>query len=263
MGHKRIVNPLLLDIAFLETRFRFDEARAQAQRSISNVDNNASRLRTNDVLVSDMVSTFFEFLRRLLWHIVILLSILTQLETQLDSNSTLLRVAIASNKQVALDLKRDEECGQKILNELKMAENFIQGQMEVSSQQIEAQSSTSDEIEILKQFIGRTRLEVREVEEGTQKKIANEAEKIPQQDKELAKLREQVPKLYEECQKLRQTVELNTKQAIAQRNETDAKVTKMEAKQEEMEHIRREWEATSTWQKIWACIKWVLSGGSW
>src|SRR5437667_11764647 len=124
----QIVNPLLLDIAFLETRVRFDEARAQAERSRSNVHINARRLRASEVLISDMVSTFFKFLHGLLRYIVIPVGVLPQLERQLDVESSVLRSVIASNKQIALDLKRDEEFGKKTLNEMKIAEDFITGQ---------------------------------------------------------------------------------------------------------------------------------------
>ncbi|KAH8590736.1 heterokaryon incompatibility protein-domain-containing protein [Bisporella sp. PMI_857] len=226
VGHRQVISPLLLDIAFLETLSLFDEAKAQAEH---------------------MVSTFFAFLRRLLWSIPFPIRALRKLEKELDMNCGTLRGVIASEKKIALDLQQNEENGQETLKKLKTAQDFIEGQMRVSTYKVDAQARTLEEIEILKQYIEHTKLEVKDVEDEQQ------------QDEEYAKLKEQVPKLFEECRQLRQTLELTIDQLIAQRTETDNKVSKLEAKQEEAERIRREWESKTVWQKIGAWIDWLLS----
>jgi DNA repair exonuclease SbcCD ATPase subunit len=162
-------------------------------------------------------------------------------------NCGTLRGVIASEKKIALDLQQNEENGQETLKKLKTAQDFIEGQMRVSTYKVDAQARTLEEIEILKQYIEHTKLEVKDVEDEQQ------------QDEEYAKLKEQVPKLFEECRQLRQTLELTIDQLIAQRTETDNKVSKLEAKQEEAERIRREWESKTVWQKIGAWIDWLLS----
>jgi hypothetical protein len=77
---------------------------------------------------------------------------------------------------------------------------------DVLTQKANARSSPFEEIEILRQYIGHTKSEVKEMEGKKQKLIIKKPEKVTQQDEEYAKLKERVPKLSEECQRMRQTV---------------------------------------------------------
>jgi hypothetical protein len=51
-------------------------------------------------------------------------------------------------------------------------------------------------------------------------------------------------------------------QLEVERAQTQAKVAKLEAKQQEAERIRREYEGKTVWQKIWAWIYWLVTCGS-
>lgn len=252
------VPPLLLDIAFLETLVLFDETRAQAERYRSNIHANKIALLRNDVLVSDTVSMFFAFLHRVLRLLAVPWRVQVELEGQLDESSLVIRRVIASNKEISSGLKDEEKRGQKKLSVLKKFQDLT----DVLTQKAKAQSSTSEEIEILRQYIGYTKPEVKEMKEEKQKKIIKEAEKITQQDEEYAKLKEQVPKLREECQNIRQILELTLEEGRAQRTKIDAKVNKLEGKLEEAERFRREWQSKTVWQKIWAWISYILTCGS-
>lgn len=247
-----------MDIAFLETLVLFDETRAQAERYRSNIHANKKTLYRNDVLVSDTVSMFFAFLRQLLRNIALPLSVHVELDGQLDASSLIIRGVIASNKKITLGLKDEEECGQKTLGELKKFQDLT----DVLTQKANAQSSTLEEIEILRQYIGHTKLEVKEMEEKKPKNIIKEAEKITQQDEEYAKLKEQVLKLREECLKIQQILELTLEEGRAQRTKIDAKVNKLEEKLEEAERFRCEWQNKTIWQKIAAWIYYILTCGS-
>lgn len=136
------------------------------------------------MLISDTVSTFVTFLRQLLGAIPFPGTVHRILNTQLDTTSTILYSVIASNKKIASDLQRDEECGQETLNEMKSAQDFIQRQMGVSIQKTNAQSSTLEEIAILK----HTKLLVQEEGKEMQPTITKEVDKIPQPDGEHVKL---------------------------------------------------------------------------
>lgn len=243
-----------MDIAFLETLFLFDEARTEAERQRNLVQNNARELQANKILVSDMVSTFFSFLRHLLCHVFLPGDVLLKLDRQLDVNSNVLRKVIASNENIALGLEHDEECGQKVLNELSRVQNFIEGQMEVSSKK--NNSHYLWEMNALKQYIGYTKLE-----EEKQQKTTQEAEKVPQQSEDYADLIKQVPKLYDECRTLRQNLDLTMKQVTAQRNEIAALVEELETKHKESERMHLEGENKTVWRTIRAWVVWVFSWG--
>jgi len=170
-----------------------------------------------------------------------------------------IRVVIASNKEISSHLKDEEERSQKKLSELKKFQDLT----DVLTQMPKVQCSTSEEIEILRQIIGYTKSEVKEMREEKQKKISKEADKITQQyEEEYAKLKQRVPKLCEESEKIRQIMELNLEQGRAQRTKIEAKVNRLEEKQEEAERLRREWQGKPVWQKILAWISYILTCGS-
>ncbi|KAK2592078.1 hypothetical protein QQS21_010214 [Conoideocrella luteorostrata] len=83
-----------------------------------------------------------------------------------------------------------------------MAQAFRQGQMEVSTQKFNVQSSILEEMEILRQFIRNIELEVKLGEEEKDMVTTCRAERVQQQDEEYATLREQVSKLQQECRQL-------------------------------------------------------------
>ena len=155
-----VIHPHLLDIALLETRVRFDEIRAEADRSRSEAHIKARTVLVNDALVSDTVSTFLSFLFRLLPFILSPWIALTQLESQLDIKFGVLRSVIASNKQVASDLELEKERGQDASKDLKLLEDFIKAQIAVSIKNTGTQSSSFEDVEISKQDMVHTKLEV-------------------------------------------------------------------------------------------------------
>jgi hypothetical protein len=245
-------------MALEELRSLLDKARAQTENGRSKVQDSAEKLRANDAKISATVNAFLAFLRSLLWYIGTPLVMLMMLESMLDANSLTLQGVITSDQKIAEELQHEGEDAQKTLDELKRAEDFIQGQNKVPAQKTNTQSN-SEEVQLLEAIL-YTRIEERDDEEEReqQRLITEEAEKIQRQKEENAKLKEQVPELRRECRKLQQTVE----QLEAERAQTQAKVAKLEAKQQEAERIRREYEGKTVWQKIWAWIYWLVTCGS-
>jgi hypothetical protein len=249
------VPPLLLDLAFLETLVLFDETSAETEGYRSNIHANKIALHHNDELVSDTVSMFIAFLRGILRYLALPWGIQAKLEEHLDKSSLVIRSVIASNKEISLGLEDEENRGQKNLIKLK---NF-QDLTSVLTQKAKARSSTLEEIEILRQYLGYTKPEVKEMKVEKQKKFSKGAEKITQQDEEYAKLKEQVPKLLEEYRKIRQFLELMLEEGRAQRTEINAKVNRLEERLEEVERFRHELQSKTFWQQIWAWMFYLLT----
>jgi uncharacterized protein YlxW (UPF0749 family) len=239
-----------------ELRSLLDKARAQNENGRSKAQDSRERVRANDAKISATVTSFLAFLRGLLWYIGTPLVMLMMLEAMLDANSLTLGGVIISDQNIAEELQHEGEDAQKTLDELKMAEEFIQGQNTVPAQETQ---SNSEEVQ-LSEAILYTKIEERDEEEEKeqQRLVAEEAEKIQRQKEENDKLKKQVPELQRECRKLQKTVE----QLKAERAQTQAKVAKLEAKQQEAERIRREYEGKTVWQKIWAWIYWLVNCGS-
>jgi len=260
VGQRRFINPLLLDIALLETLSLFDKARAQAERHRSIIHESRRRFKRNNVLVSDITAVFFKFLRRLLWSIFSPIILLGTLETELDLNATQLRSVIISNNDIASNLRREEEHSQKTLDELKRAQDFIQTQMEPSTQKIDDQSSVLREIEILKKYVEHTTIEIKE--EKRQQMGPGQTGMIERQYEQSVQLKKQWPKVDKECRQWNQTLEGTKEEGNQKRTEIVATVKRHEEKLEEAERNRREWENKTFLGKVWAWLMWLSSCGS-
>jgi hypothetical protein len=226
--HDQILNPLVLDIALLETKIFFGQVKEKDDRHRSKIINNAQTLTANDIWVSAMQSTFIAFLQQILVSIFFPSYIRDQLNRQLDLSSTILSRAIDSNKRIASDLRHDKETVQETLSKLNKVQDFIRVVIEPDGGQLRGSSTQG----------------------------------IQQQDAECAKLRYEGEKLSTQVQELKVSLQETNAQVEAQEIHATNGAQKYERVRDDVDRNRREYANRTLLQEIWAWIKWLMTLGS-
>lgn len=259
------MNPLLLDIALLETRVRFDEARAQIERSKSSAKISEYQFRINEAYMTDWAAMFIKFLKSLLLPALALWgnwTILPQLERRLDTYSDKLRHVINSNLQISSQLGSAKELGSRTQQDLIVAMAVLQAQAGESPQPINT-GFPALEMSALEQYVAVNNIEVTEDPEDPEENqvVGNDVSEHSEGEEDvLGRLLRQIPQLREEAKPLRLNLQQTNDKITAQLAAVNTRLQELEDEKAEVERKRREWAAKTTLQKIWGWLTWLITG---
>ncbi|PQK09148.1 hypothetical protein BB8028_0001g12190 [Beauveria bassiana] len=254
--------PLSRDISMEDVLALLDRARVQNERSRSKIESSDAKMKTNDAMMSDTTQAFIQFLSGLLlaWYLGPG-TIIQRLDSQLNANRLTLQHVIDSDRNIASELRSEEEIAREIVDSLQMAAYSIRdrenasllvqdkarGEKVTSSRAPDSEKSQSSD-DITSETLGGETVEV------GQFPISAELEAARQERDELVG---QLQRLEDQCKKLQETVNRMAAKSL----EIEAKGEDLEERMREAERLRREYDNQSAFARLWYWILWLSSCG--
>ncbi|KGQ07720.1 hypothetical protein BBAD15_g6942 [Beauveria bassiana D1-5] len=188
-------------------------------------------------------------------------TIIQRLDSQLNANRLTLQHVIDSDRNIASELRSEEEIAREIVDSLQMAAYSIRdrenasllvqdkarGEKVTSSRAPDSEKSQSSD-DITSETLGGETVEV------GQFPISAELEAARQERDELVG---QLQRLEDQCKKLQETVNRMAAKSL----EIEAKGEDLEERMREAERLRREYDNQSAFARLWYWILWLSSCG--